>query len=477
MAEKHKGIRTQHPEYAANVDTWKQCRDASAGERAIHDGGTAYLPMLTKETDADYRARKARTPFFNATWRTIAGLKGMLFRNAPQIEVPAGIAPYMADVDMAGTPVAMFTQELAEEVLEVGRGGLLVDAPPLPETADGQPLTQAQAESLGLRPMLQYYPAESVINWKTARVANVVQLVLVVLKEETPAGDDPYSHKTETRYRELTLTPEGYRQRVFRINDKDEDEQVGPDIFPTARGQRFAYIPFMFVGTDDCKPEVELPPLLDLIDMNVHHYQVSADWEHGCHFQGLPTLFVSGWNGDSDAPIYIGGPTANGLADPNAKAWFAEVQSNFEAIRNNLQDKQSQMAVLGARMLENSKPSVEAADTLRQRSQGEQSALSAFAEVLGMAMTRALSWMAEWAGAAGEVSVKINKEFIPTALDAPTLTAIVAGWQAGVPGMSGQNVYAYMQRTGMADPEVKYEEEQERIASSGPRGDSGLLVS
>jgi len=29
--------------------------------------------------------------------------------------------------------------------------------------------------------------------------------------------------------------------------------------------------------------------------MNLHHYQVSRDYEHGCHFSGLPTLFISGY--------------------------------------------------------------------------------------------------------------------------------------------------------------------------------------
>jgi hypothetical protein len=120
--------------------------------------------------------------------------------------------------------------------------------------------------------------------------------VLIVLKEEAYVGDSEFSQDYEDRYRVLDLTAEGYRQRVFRLNSRGEDELVeNSEVFPVMNGSRLGMIPFVFFGVDGTGDEVESPPLLDLLTMNLHHYQVSADWEHGCHFQGLPTPYISGY--------------------------------------------------------------------------------------------------------------------------------------------------------------------------------------
>ena len=465
------GVRTQHPDYARLLPLWERCEDAAEGEHAIHSGGIKYLPALIAEKTAAYDARKNRSPFFNATWRTISGLKGMLFRKKPESKIPAAIEMSLFDIDMAGTPMEMFAQQVAEEALTVGRCGILIDRPFMPENIDGTPLTVAQVESLGLRPMMLKYPAKSIINWKTDRIGNVMKTTLIVLKESASIPANEFDQSSEDRYRVLDLTFDGYRQRVYRIDEQNNDQQVGGDIYPQMNGRNMSMIPFIFVNVDSLNATPESPPLLDLVDMNIHHYQVGSDWEHGCHFSGLPTLFVSGYNGsDDDKPIYIGGPAANALPDPNAKAYYVEVQNDFRALQSNLEQKKAEMAVLGARMLENSKAGVESADTLQTRSQGEQSQLAAFAQVLSMAFTKALNIFSEWSGASGEVEYSINRDFVPVGMPAQELTALVTAWQSGMPGASGQNVYALMQRKEMADPLISYEEEQERIGSKGMMG-------
>ena len=468
MAElKPKGVRATHPDYDKMVERWKRCEDAAEGEHAIHKAGAKYLPKLAEETDADYQARLKRTPFFNAVWRTISGLKGMLFRKSPQRVVPASIEPFMADVDMAGTPLDLFAQDIAEELLTLGRIGILIDRPPMPLNADGTALTVAQAEALGLRPMMQSYDADEVINWKEERINNAMQLTLVVLCEDAAISGDQFGHETEERYRVLDLINGVYRQRVFRIDDKGNDEQVGEDIFPLMNNQPMNYIPFVFIGVDDVGSEVESTPLLDLVDMNLHHYQVSADYEHGCHFSGLPTLFISGYRPDETAPkIYIGGSSANCLPDPNAKAFYAETAGNFTALRENLNEKKAEMAVLGARMLEGQKAAVESAETLQQRSAGEQSQLAGMAQILGMAMTQCLRIFADWSGADGEVEYKLSTDFVPVGMTAQELTALVGAWQSGA--ISQQVLFDNLQRGELIAAGVTFDEEQARIGDASP---------
>jgi hypothetical protein len=76
-------VNSTHPQYDDMLSRWQKCRDASIGEHAVHAAGVTYLPLLHQETQSNYKLRLCMTPFFNATWRTIAGLRGMVFRKPP----------------------------------------------------------------------------------------------------------------------------------------------------------------------------------------------------------------------------------------------------------------------------------------------------------------------------------------------------------------------------------------------------------
>jgi hypothetical protein len=457
-----KGVQTLHPTYEAAAAKWRRCRDLSTGEAAIHAGGTLYLAKLAEETDADYKKRLARSPVFNAFWRTISGLRGMLFRKPAQIDAPAGLDAYLDDVDMAGSPLQTFAQKVVEESLTVGRVAILADYP----QQAGEGVTVAMAQSMGLRPSLQIYQAETLINWRVDRIGNASVLALAVLTEQARVTTDEYSHDSEARYRVLDLFNGVYRQRVYRINDKGDDEQVGEDVFPLMQGQPMRFIPLSIVGVDSIGTEIEEPPLNDLVDMNLHHYAVGSDYEHGCHFSGLPSLFISGHRPDQENKIYIGGPTANCLPDPSARAYFVEIASNFEALRLNLEDKKSQMAVLGARMLEVQRAGVESAEVSATHRKGEESQLAAMAQTVSQGISLALTWLAAWAGASGEVEYELNRDFVPVRMGPQELTALVTAWQTGA--VSGQTLFDNLQRGEIIKPGIEYEEEQARIGESAP---------
>lgn len=458
-----KGIRTQHPIYQQLSPVWKVARDVAEGERAIHAGGEAYLSKLKDEDIDNYKARLNRTPFFGAFWRTVSGLKGMLFRKAPQVVVPDSAKPYLSDIDKAGTPLDLFVQCLAEELFVVGRVGVLVDHPPKPLVGAE---TVALSEAAGLRPTMQKYSAETIINWKTARINNATQLVLVVLKESYAlASMFDYGHEAEDRYRELTLTPQGYRQRVFVIRD-DKDVMVEPEMFPLMNGAVMHFIPFFFFGVDSGAVNPESPPLEDLMNMNLHHYTVSADHEHGCHLSGLATPYIAGYSPSlNEKSIGVGSLAFHCFPDPSARMAYAEVSGDFAALVSNLTAKKAEMAVLGARMLEGGKSAVESGETQRQRVMGEQSQLAGMAQVMSMCVTRALAVFCEWAGsvATDGVSYEINRDFIPAGLGATEITALVSAMQAGA--YSKQTLHENLQRAEVISQGVTFEEEQERINS------------
>ena len=455
-------VKNQHADYSAMASRWKMCRDASEGEHAVHEAGELYLPKLSEEKPESYNLRRSMTPWFNATWRTISGLRGMMFRKPPVVEVPAALDEVINDIDLEGNSLQQFVQNVAREALEVGRVGVLTDYPV--ETIPG--MTVLDAKRLRLRAFASMYKTESIINWREKRVNGSKVLNMVVLTEnaELPA-DNEFEIVIEERYRVLDLIDGKYRQRVFKVDKNGNDEQIGKDMFPLMNNKPLDYIPFVFIGVDCVGPKVEAPPLIDLVTMNFKHYGQATSYERGCFFSGLPSLFISG-HGDPDTKIYIGGSMANVLPQPDSKAYFVEVQSEFNALRTNLLDKQQAMAVLGARMLESQKAGVESGDAIARRQTGEESLLSCMSQTISMGVTVALQWLTAWESVDGDVKVELNRDFLPASMDAQMLTALVGAWQSGA--ISQNSLFHMLKQGEIIEDGIDFEEEQGRIDTAPP---------
>lgn len=456
-------VEKPNAEYLRMADRWKRCRDAASGQDAVHDAGALYLPALKDQPLPEYQAYVKRTPFFNATYRTISGLVGMLFRKPPMVEVPAAIDESLDDVTMGGIPLHVLAQQISYECLDVGRAGLLVD---YPEPAK-QPVTVAQAQSQGLRPMIQLYKAETIINWRSARVNNAMMLTLVVLKESAIILKDEFTESSEDRWRVLDLSEGRYRVRVF-MREKDKDILLSTT-YPMMNSRPLKYIPFVFIGVDDLKPEIDEPPLIDLVNLNLSHYRTTADLEHGAHFTGLPTPVVSGYTTEtSGEKLYIGSSSAWVFPSPDAKAFYLEFTGQgLGALESILNRKEQQMAILGARMLEPQRRAIESADAASIHRKGEESTLSAVAQTISMGITQALKWFSEWAGAGDKVEFDINRDFYPAPMDAGALTALVSAWQSGA--FSRQVLFDNLQKGEVIDIHTTIEEEEARIGDEAPR--------
>lgn len=462
-----KGVSATHSLYDTFAPKWKRARDCAGGEDAIHLSGTLYLPQLKKEDNEDYRARVKRSDFFNGTARTIAGLGGMAFRKEPTVEVPAAIEPYLEDVTMAGVSMNTFAMQALDEILEVGRMGVLVDFAAMPENV--APLTVAAAQQLGLRPTLQLYTTENIINWQFGRVANQWTLIKAVLHEcAVVPGDDEFTTKEEDRWRVLDLDKSGfYRQRLFKKDKGGADEQIGGDIYPLMQGKELDRIPFVILGPDGRGDEIDEPPLLDLMNANIALYQINADYRHGLHFTGLPTPIVSGYVPEKDGEtFYIGSTSAWVFPDPNAKATYLEFSGKgLDSLKAAIDDKKQEMAMLGARMIaDETSKARETLGATQIKRQGENGMLSRIALALSEGLEQALEIFCAWAGYPGDVTFQLNRDFEPTLIDAPTLTALTASLQAGA--ISQQEFFDLLQRGDMVEADMDFETHQEQVAAN-----------
>jgi hypothetical protein len=256
---------------------------------------------------------------------------------------------------------------------------------------------------------------------------------------------------------------------VFHVNENGDDEQIGGDIYPLMNGKMLDFIPFYFLGVDDTTPDIDIPPLLDLADLNLDHYRMTADHKHGLHFTGLPTGVITGYRPENkNEKLYVGAAHFIVLPDPGAKAYFLEYTGQgLSAIVEELERTEQQMAVLGARLLTAEKKATETAQTAQIHRAGESSILSSIASTISRALTDALTLFSKWAGSDAECKVEINQEFLPPGITPQELTALVSAWQTGA--ISMQVLFSCLQKAELIASDLTLEEMQGQIGSEGPR--------
>lgn len=460
-------VDTKHKEYTENYEAWERCEHAAEGQDEIHEYGVKYLPRLSGQTDAEYYAYKKRAMLYNATARTIDGLTGMLFMKPETVTAPAAMDSIIADVTMGGLSLHQFAEMVSEEVITIGRCGVLVDYPPIVNA-----VTLAQAQAQGARPYATMYDAESIINWKTGRINNVEQLTLVVLEEENEIPVDEFESKCEPQWRVLDLVNGAYRQRVFR-KDKRGEFILVEEIFPQINGRVINKIPFEFFGVRDNSPCVDKPPLLDLVDVNLSHYRTTADYEHGLHFTGLPTPVVTGYySDDKSASLRIGSGTAWLLPDPQSKAFYLEFTGQgLGELREALRSKEAMMATLGARILAPEKRAAEAAQTANIHRSSENSVLASIAQSISVGLTHVMEWLRDWSNVTGDVKVELNRDFIPNSMTAQDVDSLVKSWQSGA--ISHETLFENLVAGDIIAQDTSFDDEMERIATRPATG--GLL--
>lgn len=452
-------IDTKHPE--RREDQWKKCRDCNEGQDAVHKAGKAYLPELSGQSSKEYEAYKSRTPFFNATARTIDGLVGMVYRKYPVTEVPAAMDDMVADIDLQGKSIDLKSKEVLRQVIEVGRTGVLVE---YPQAIEGPP-TLAQAAALNYRPYIVEYRAEQILNWRETRVNNRLQPVLVTLYEVIEVWEG-YEQNSIEQIRILELRDGVYVQSLYRKPENSNDWVLFTQITPTRNGQPLDYIPFICFNPNQLGLTVEKPPIIDLVELNLSHYRTSADYENGAHFCGVPTPVLAGFQFDEKDTVKVGFGAITS-ADPQAKWGFLEFQgAGLTPLKEAKLEKEAQMAALGSRMLAAEKKQAEAQDTVRLRHAGEGAVLSAMAKVVSEGMTRVLEIMRDWQGITGDVDHELNSDFVDAGMTAQELTALFQVMQGG--GMSPESYFWNLKRGEMIPDATTFEQEQSGIQNSAP---------
>ena len=402
-------------------------RALMGGTEAMRREGEAFLPKFPAESAEAYAARKNSSFLFNGYKKTVKDMAGRIFGKS--IEVAEGTLDedIEANIDGQGNDLSTFAKAVFTDALSgSGLSFIMADAP----RRDGE-LTKAQAASENLRPFLVHIKPEEVLGWKTETVGSKVMLTMFRVHEiiEQDDPDDEFATECIEQIRVLTMEAGNVRVRLYRSSDERAQWYVYDDYLSDAT--EITVIPFYAAKTGFFMAE---PPLQDLADKNIEHWQSASDQRNILHAARVPILFATGRD-DDEGPLVVS--TGVAVTSRNTDAVLEWVEHSGEAIgagRQDLEDIKFEMQILGLQLLVAGSETATGASLDAAK---ETAPLAMMADGLKDALEQALAWISMYQGSEQKFTVTVNKDFGVAAMTAQEVTAMLGLVNQGLMSKAG----------------------------------------
>lgn len=470
-------------EVTSQLQMWTKIADCLAGQQAVKDKGDIYLPRpnatdKSPENRARYEAYKLRATFVNATDNTLQGLMGQVFNADPVVELPDSMKPVELDATGDGVTLTQLARMGVHNAMAFGRCGLVVDFPDaqLDDAGKPVPFTRQQVQDGAARPTLTVYHPEQVINWRTQVKGGKRVYTLVVIRTQHIANDDGFALDYAPEWRVYQMVGDVFVLQFWRtMEQRDANGNVQFEmvrqVIPTGYdGRPLGFIPFMFVGSLYNNEFPDKPPLYDLAEVNLAHYRNSADYEETLYMTGQFTPVATGlserwveevWKGKE---LQLGSLAVIPLPkDGDFKLVAAEAGS---ALKEALDKKEQQMAMLGARLVEQRAVQRTLGEAQMERAQVE-CVLVQCAKNTGAAVQQGLRWASLFYGPQDDTIVfELSTDFAIQRLTPEDRRQLLAEYQGGL--LAFEEARNNLRQSGVAyldDAEAKTSIDQEAEAA------------
>jgi hypothetical protein len=438
----------------------------AAGYDAIKAARTEYLKKHPKESAQSYEIRLSRPVLFNAFRRTVDGLVGMVFRRNPELadDVPAPITEHWGNIDNEGNHGDVFLKNVFSDAMIAGHAAILVDYPRV-----GGQVTLAEEKARNLRPYWVHVRLEDIVNFRTTRIDGQRVLEQVTIRTVTNEPDGEFGDEPVTRYTTYRRGNVAEPSQEQRIGVRWSVELVGDDGEPHPTGEvgvvaNVTEIPLVPVYGRYTGVFESVPPLKDLADRNILHYQTTSDYFHAQHIACVPMLAIIG--AQEDASIEVGPNTALELPKDAKAEWIETSGAALGHTRQMLQDLNGDMAVLGLSLLQGDKRAAETAEAKRLDKSEKDSALTTAARSLEDAVELLLGFHAQHMGLDAGGSVAVNRDFESQQMDPARIDAIARLVQQG--DLSQDTLWQMLQEGEVLPDDFDPDVERERLASMPP---------
>ena len=385
---------------------WLLIEQLLKGTRGIRQGHRKFLPQFPREADDSYDVRLSKavlSPFYK---RLELLLAGMLTRKPVRLtDVSDQVTEQLFDVDLQGNDLQTWLFNTARIALRYGHVGVLVDAPRAGENGRPYWITISPRELLG---------------WRTEVADGQQRLTMLRIAETVTVPDGKYGEKDVERVR--VLTPGAYE-----IHEKDEKGDY--KIVDEGRTS-LSEIPFAVAYANRTGVMESIPPLDDIAELNLQHYQVSSDLSNILSVSAIPLLAIYGF--PQSAEEISAGPSEALALPETARSEYIEPSGNsFDAQFKQLEQIENKINGLGLAAVLGAKLVGESAEAKRiDRSQGD-STMMVIAQQMQDLIDNCLRFHAQYLQEPVAGSSQVNRDFMGQRLEPQEIQALLQLYTAG----------------------------------------------
>ena len=385
---------------------WLLIEQLMKGTRGIRQGHRKFLPQFPRESDESYDNRLQKSVLSPFTKRLELMLAGMLTRKPVRLtDVSDVVTEQLFDVDLQGNDLQQWLFNTARVALRYGHVGVLVDAP-----AAGQ----------NGRPYWVSYSPREILGFRTEIAEGEQKLTMLRLAETITVPDGKYGEKDVERVR--VLTPGAYE-----IHEKDEKGDY--NIVDEGRTS-LSEIPFAVAYANRTGVLESMPPLDDIAELNLQHYQVSSDLSNILSVSAIPLLAIYGFP-QSAEEISAGASEALALPESARSEYIEPSGNSFDAQFKQLEQIENKINGLGLAAVLGAKLVGETAEAKRiDRSQGD-STMMVVAQQMQDMIDNCLRFHAEYMQESVAGSSQVNRDFLGQRLEPQEIQSLLQLYTAG----------------------------------------------
>lgn len=379
-------VSTTTSAHTQAVDRARLPRTLMGGTMSMRAQGEAYLPRYAAETHEAYKARKKRSFLFNAFLKTVNDMTGKVFSRPLVLkdDVPNALLGYAENIDLTGRHINVFARDVFRDAMQTGIAFILTDAPVRPEDAR----TRADTIAAGVRPYLIHVCVENLLGWKSEMRGGVETLTQIRIRE-CVSEPDPSNEFQDREVEQIRLIEPGIWQ-TWRKNG-----QTGEWAVHQAGTFGLDFIPLAPVYLHRVAFMTGAPPLGELADLNVAHWQSSSDQRNLLHVARVPILFGAGFK--EEAIIEVGASSMVRTSDTGATLQYVEHAGQaIGSGQKDIEHLEFQMQQCGLQLLVPN-PGQTATGEIRDNVK-ENSPLAMMALALQDALEMSLGFMAQFEG-------------------------------------------------------------------------------
>lgn len=428
------------------------------GTRAMRDAGKKYLPQWPKEEPDAYQARLMTSTLLPALSETVQNMTGRVFSDPICFvdDVPKPIEEMAEDFDRQGNNLQVWAQSLFSTGLSHGLCHILADYPPAQDLK-----TKADEKAAGVRPYGVIIKPGQVLGWRSMMSGGQQILTQFRYMETVEVDDGAFGCQSVDQIR--VLVPGAWA--TYRQTDDSSGKKVWQMYEEGVTSLNV--IPLATFYTKRTGFMTATPPLLELANMNIKHWQSQSDQDNILHVARVPMLAVSGL--DEGQKIVVGAGAAT-LLPPNCDMkWVEHTGKAIEAGRQSLMDLVEDMRLAGAKLLQKEKQTVKTASQSEEEAAQEMSPLQTMAGQLEDALDQVLQYFAMWMKLPDGGHVKVKGNFDVDFSPETTMPFLLSLNKARI--LSDQTLFEEVQRRGLLSDELDWEEEKAKVAAQPAKAD------